>query len=61
MDGWQSIDMSGLLKAFQTFWVEKSEKYLKGPLYQEIAPLAKFISPRRGSSGSYVDMRLNFF
>jgi hypothetical protein len=37
MDG-DRVDMNGLLKAFQSFWSEKSEKYLKGVLYQEAAP-----------------------
>jgi hypothetical protein len=37
IDG-QSIDMNGLLKAFQDFWSLKSEKYLKGLLYHEAGP-----------------------
>jgi hypothetical protein len=37
MDG-QSIDMTGLLKEFQKFWAESSEKYLKGLCYLEAGP-----------------------
>jgi hypothetical protein len=37
MDG-QSIDMTGLLKAFQRFWALKSEKYLAGLHYLEAGP-----------------------
>jgi hypothetical protein len=37
MDG-QTIDMTGLLGAFQDFWRLKSEKYLKGLLYHEAGP-----------------------
>jgi hypothetical protein len=35
----ESIDMTGLLKEFQTFWASKSEKYLKGFNCLEAGPL----------------------
>jgi hypothetical protein len=33
-----SINMTALLKAFQEFWAERAERYLKGLLYMEAAP-----------------------
>jgi hypothetical protein len=37
MDG-KNLDMTGLLKAFQEFWVLNSEKYLAGMTYVELGP-----------------------
>jgi hypothetical protein len=55
MDG-RNIDMTGLLKEFQKFWAENSEKYLKGLRYLEAGPhilLAGFLQ-RVVNGGAWV-------
>jgi hypothetical protein len=52
-----TIDMTGLLKAFQKYWAKNSEKYLKGLLYQEAGPhmlLSAFLQ-RVVNGGAHVD------
>jgi hypothetical protein len=57
IDG-QSVDMSGLLKEFQAFWVENSDEYLIDTRYKEAAPrflLSAFIQSALNDEANVIE------